>query len=232
MKKRVLSLLISGVLVVSLNPSLAFAWQQQELVAGSAAVAEAQSQGSGQLTSQASKKAVLAKKTKSMRAKYKAVLRNANLGKGAFNKVYKKAANATAWRVYDYCMYDIGKNGIPELFVNAGTCAADTFWYVFTMKSGKAKFVGKFGDGYSYLCSGKGGAVYAPSYHMGVGRIYMGKISGGKLVSKRAVVDTAELKGFPKIQRYSKSHKLKTLQRNNLGQGNDYALINKAKITK
>ena len=222
-----LSFIMAGMLAVALTPALAFAGQQ-ELAAGG--VSETPSvQGTAQLSPQASKKA-LAKKTKTMRAKYKAVLKNARLGKGSFNKAYRNAGSSAHWGVYDYALYDVDKNGTPELFVFAGTCSADTKWYVFTIKSGKAKCLGKFGDGNTSLSSGKGRAVYGRSGHMGVERVYLGKISNGKIKSRIALTDTSELQGFPKAKRYATSHKLKMLPFSSGAY--DYSLIDKARVTK
>lgn len=226
MRKKMLSLLTAGALAVSLAPSFAFATQQELNAANPSA---SMAQDATQLAPQASK-AALTKKTKTMRAKYKAVIKNAIRGLGSFSKVYNKSRSN--WYVYNYCVYDIDKNGTPELFVNAGTCAADTVWYTFTMKSGKARCIGKLGDGYTYLCSGTNKAVYGPSFHMGAGRVHLGKISGGKLVKKVGVTDTDELGGWPKLQKYTKKHKTKALQRGNVGSNPDYTLINKAKVTK
>lgn len=45
--------------------------------------------------------------------------------------------------MWDYYLTDIDKDGVPELLVTYGTCAADVKLYVYTYKNNKVKYAGK-----------------------------------------------------------------------------------------
>lgn len=71
-----------------------------------------------------------------------------------------------------YSLYDIDKNGIPELFLQCGTCEADYYTLVYTFLDGQMTDLGSFQSGHSslYSCPGEN-AVLVHCAHMGYGEI-------------------------------------------------------------
>lgn len=52
-----------------------------------------------------------------------------------------------------YSLYDIDKDGTPEIFIKFGECEADYYTKVYTFKNGTAVYVGDFGSEHSCLCT-------------------------------------------------------------------------------
>ena len=209
-------------------PVVAFAADSSQMLTTAGAIQLKNGEDGAKIEAQAKVKTDK-KATKKMRAAYKTVLKQAGNGKGAFSEPRRKAVNSKYWEAYSYTVYDVDKDGSPELFVYAGSCSADSRIYAFTMKSGKAKFAGGFGDGYTSLYSGTGKAVYGQGFYMGAARVYRGTLNGTKLKSKKVVSDTAELEGYPTMAKYAKAHKCKLLTSALIS---DNSLVNKAKVTR
>ena len=55
---------------------------------------------------------------------------------------------------YNYTIYDIDKDGTPEMFVKMGTCEADYAYYLYAYHENRdcAKFVAEIPAGHSVLC--------------------------------------------------------------------------------
>ena len=216
--RKLIAMLVAVVLVVGLVPSFAFAATSPSSHVTTDADAAIQS-----LSTQATAKSA----TKKMRKLYKKVLVTAKNGTGKFKTAYKKSPSM--YYVYGYVVFDIDKNGTPELLVWAGGPSAYTWWHAFTMKSGKVKYLGKFGDGQTILSKGKGKKLYAMRAHGGTESIGPVKLKSGKVKWKVAKNDTDMLNYFPTIKKYTSKYKISTIKAE---LASSYSAINKAKVTK
>lgn len=52
-----------------------------------------------------------------------------------------------------YLLYDIDKNGIPEIIIDSGTCEADRCTYFYTYDNGSVKYLGEKLSSHSYFAS-------------------------------------------------------------------------------
>lgn len=71
-----------------------------------------------------------------------------------------------------YCVYDIDRDGTPELFVKTGTCEADFEFHIYTVENGEAKELAAISGSQSSICglSEKDGFVVQYG-HMGYEKI-------------------------------------------------------------
>ena len=97
----------------------------------------------------------------------------------------------------EYYIYDIDKDGIPELIILSGTCEADAMYHVYTYEElddiyGVA-FLGNFSGGHTYICgNSQNKSITAHYAHMGYEYADAISISGDHLVSKR-ILDEREV---------------------------------------
>ena len=67
-----------------------------------------------------------------------------------------------------YLLYDVDKDGIPEMVIKTGTCEADYTGTLYTFRNGKAEKVDIFGLGHSSLYSyPEGNGIVIHNGHMG-----------------------------------------------------------------
>ena len=222
MSKKVLSVMMAAVLAVSLMPAPAFA-STQDIAAGSSQSLSVQALTKGK------SKAKLNKATNKMRACYKKVLKQGQNGTGKFKSAYSKSGSMKKyWGAY-YSMYDVDKNGTPELFVHAGSYNLNTEWYAYTMKSGKAKFLGKFGTGQMTLGAGKGHKLYGTHVHMNAYAVAQVKLKSGKIKSTWKYEGYATREGLKAAEKFVKKKGIKPLA---YIQATNLATLNSAKVTK
>ncbi len=85
----------------------------------------------------------------------------------------------------EYTLYDINKDGTPELILKRGTCEADYMFEFYTYTNGKAALLGEYRGDHSglYALENKNG-VYIQFAHMGCESIDIISIKDGKIVSE------------------------------------------------
>lgn len=71
-----------------------------------------------------------------------------------------------------YSLYDVDKDGVPELFLKCGTCEADYYTLAYTFRGGQVSSLGSFQSGHSslYTVPGENGIIFREG-HMGYGSI-------------------------------------------------------------
>ena len=74
----------------------------------------------------------------------------------------------SAQKLEDYTLFDLDKDGAPELFVRKGTSEADYTWHVYTYNGSRAVAAGSFHGGHGGLCVDSEGNLYKERAHMGV----------------------------------------------------------------
>lgn len=83
-----------------------------------------------------------------------------------------------------YCLYDADKDGIPELFIQYGSCAADYRTVCYTFREGGVEELanGEFGSGQGmiYSCPGEKAFLFAWG-HMGYAEIFRIPVEDGRL---------------------------------------------------
>ncbi len=82
-----------------------------------------------------------------------------------------------------YSLYDVDKDGVPELFLKRGTCEADYYTLVYTFRSGQMVTLGSFRSGHSslYTVPGENGIIYREG-HMGYGSIERFSLEDGGVI--------------------------------------------------
>lgn len=87
-----------------------------------------------------------------------------------------------------YSLYDVDKDGVPELFVKYGNCEAAYTTQCYTFRDGQVVCIGEFRSGHSglYTCPGKS-AVVRSEGHMGYAELYEYPMEGGVLTEERVL---------------------------------------------
>lgn len=94
-----------------------------------------------------------------------------------------------------YFLYDIDKNGTPELIVEGSGGEANRASYVFAGKDGRAFYVGSIHSGHSNFCTDpEENGVLLYRAHMGYMSIDRIRLIDGRLVSENIVPSTGEFK--------------------------------------
>lgn len=247
--KKLISVVASAALVVSLAPATALAnvgdvaenaGVMRQVVSmaaeagngGARKVVEgnlAASSLTRQMTPQANGLAKAKLPKKKVRALYKKVLDQAVKGKGVFARQYssevKNASDKKYWKSgVRYSILDVDKNGTPELLVRAGSITASMRSYVFTVSSKKANHLGQFIWG--TFMYGKGSGFYVWNQRMGYRWMNLVTILYGKVRQQTVVSDSGEAKRYPLYRAFVKKYKLKNLK---ASPATKYALL-KSKI--
>lgn len=68
---------------------------------------------------------------------------------------YSSQFGADEYGWFGYFLYDITQDGVPELWIKAGTCEADFMLYVYTLKNGVASKIYEDGSSHSGYYRGK-----------------------------------------------------------------------------
>ena len=84
---------------------------------------------------------------------------------------------------FGYFLYDITRDGEPELWVKAGTCEADFMLYVYTLKDGVATKIFEEGSSHSGFCRGNN-YIIRHWAHMGYAAMYKLTYDGSKIKSR------------------------------------------------
>ena len=102
---------------------------------------------------------------------------------------------------YSYLLYDIDKDGIPELITKTGTCEADYTGTVYTCKSGEAVKTGEFGLGHAalYTDPGKNGIIVWWG-HMGAAGGVRYSLTDGQISSEQIFEETLNIQNDPEAQ--------------------------------
>ena len=79
-----------------------------------------------------------------------------------------------------YSLYDVDKDGVPELFLKCGTCEADYYTLGYTFRGGQLSALGSFPSGHSslYTVPGENGIIFREG-HMGYGSIEKFSLTDG-----------------------------------------------------
>ena len=79
-----------------------------------------------------------------------------------------------------YSLYDVDKDGVPELFLKCGTCEADYYTLGYTFRGGQVVNLGSFQSGHSslYTVPGENGIIFREG-HMGYGSIEKFSLTDG-----------------------------------------------------
>lgn len=87
-----------------------------------------------------------------------------------------------------YYLYDVDKDGQPELFVKYGSCEAAFTYQCYTYRDGQIVCIGEFDGGHSglYTCPGKS-AVVRSEGQMGYAELYEYPMEGGVLTEERVL---------------------------------------------
>lgn len=105
-----------------------------------------------------------------------------------------------------YYLYDIDKNGIPELIVEGSGGEANRAAYIFSEKDGRAVYIGKIHTGHTSFCSDpRENGILQYHAHMGSMSINRVKIIDGQLQSEVVVPATDGFKSsldYPPVESF------------------------------
>ncbi len=99
---------------------------------------------------------------------YYDVVERAVRGSGEFSKNYHNADHRVWRESIEYSLYDIGGDGVPELFVRGGTSYVDLETHVFTVRDGQVVHLGAYGTGHGSMAGTVGGDLYYGGWRMGI----------------------------------------------------------------
>jgi len=169
-------------------------------------------------------------KTKRARTiwEYRSVLQRARAGQGEFAEAYA-TGDKTYWDSYcTYRIFDIGADGVPELIVRTGTNTANQYDYVFSIKSGKAVYWGKYHCEQAGLYGNAKGKLFMAGYHGGYYWIDAIQHKGGSMKTTR--LDSGTSWDYDAVFDHADSFLMKKYEANSLGasvQAADYSLLQK-----
>lgn len=90
------------------------------------------------------------------------------------------------WR--EAAVYDVDKDGVPELFFKSGFCEADFETVCYAFRNGRAEAIGQFGSGHTALFTWpEQNAILVWHAQMGVSDMYEYSIIDGRLVCVQTV---------------------------------------------
>lgn len=97
----------------------------------------------------------------------------------------------------NYSLYDVDKDGVPELFVRYGDCEANFTTQCYTFRDGKVVCIGEFRSGHSslYTCPDKS-AVLRSSGHMGYKEVYEYPMENGVLTEEREIFREEDVRDY------------------------------------
>ena len=97
-----------------------------------------------------------------------------------------------------YLLYDIDKDGVPELITKTGTCEADYLGTVYAFRDGKAVKTGEFGMGHAALYSDPGeNGILLYWGHMGAAGCTRYSLKNGELTSEVIFEETLDIMNDP-----------------------------------
>lgn len=102
---------------------------------------------------------------------------------------------------YSYLLYDVDKDGIPELITKTGTCEADYTGTMYVCNGDKAEKAGEFGLGHAglYTDPGENGIVVWWG-HMGAAGGARYSLTDGQLSSEQIFEETLDIMNDPKAE--------------------------------
>ena len=99
-----------------------------------------------------------------------------------------------------YSLYDVDKDGVPELFVKYGNCEAAYTTQCYTWRDGQVVCIGEFRSGHSslYTCPDKS-AVLRSEGQMGYAEMYEYPMEGGVLTEERVLFTEEDVRDYTPV---------------------------------
>ncbi len=99
-----------------------------------------------------------------------------------------------------YSLYDVDKDGVPELFVKYGNCEAAYTTQCYTWQDGQVVCIGEFRSGHSslYTCPDKS-AVLRSEGQMGYAEMYEYPMEGGVLTEERVLFTEEDVRDYTPV---------------------------------
>lgn len=96
-----------------------------------------------------------------------------------------------------YSLYDVDKDGVPELFVKYGYCEAAFTYQCYTFREGRMVCIGEFDGGHSGLYTHPDkSAVLRSSGHMGYAELYEYPMENGVLTEEREIFREEDVRDY------------------------------------
>ncbi len=99
-----------------------------------------------------------------------------------------------------YSLYDVDKDGVPELFVRYGDCEANFTTQCYTFRDGQVVCIGEFRSGHSslYTCPDRS-AVVRSAGHMGYAEMYEYPMEDGVLTEEREIFREEDVQEYTEV---------------------------------
>ncbi|MDE6841118.1 MAG: hypothetical protein K2P49_09780 [Oscillospiraceae bacterium] len=96
-----------------------------------------------------------------------------------------------------YSLYDVDRDGVPELFVKYGVCEAAFTYQCYTFREGRMVCIGEFDGGHSGLYTHPDkSAVLRSSGHMGYAELYEYPMEDGVLTEEREIFREEDVRDY------------------------------------
>lgn len=96
-----------------------------------------------------------------------------------------------------YSLYDVDRDGVPELFVKYGDCEAAFVYKCYAFRDGQVLCIGQFAGGHSSLYTHPDkSAVLRSEGHMGYKEVYEYPMEGGVLTEEREIFSEEDVREY------------------------------------
>lgn len=96
-----------------------------------------------------------------------------------------------------YSLYDVDRDGVPELFVKYGDCEAAFVYKCYAFRDGQVLCIGEFAGGHSSLYTHPDkSAVLRSAGHMGYAELYEYPMEGGVLTEEREIFREEDVQDY------------------------------------
>lgn len=113
-------------------------------------------------------------------------------------RVRQMASDNMADYPYEYTLYDIDKNGTPELIIKTGTCEAEFWFYIYTINGEELYKCGEIGGSHLGLYGGNSAGMVGYMAHMGGYAVFQYTLVN-KTVSEQLVTEGYTEENYPKL---------------------------------
>lgn len=100
-----------------------------------------------------------------------------------------------------YSLYDVDRDGVPELFVKYGNCEAAFTYQCYTWRDGRVVCIGEFAGGHSSLYAHPDKSAVLRNYgQMGCAAMYEYPMEGGVLTEEREIFSEEDVREYTPME--------------------------------
>lgn len=133
------------------------------------------------------------------------LLQNISIGEVTPTDDYNDYEYGVYLNYCEYCLYDMNRDGFPELILRTGNCEADYMFTVYTVSDGALVDCGELVGGHSSLLINGSGDVLRYEGHMGVYNITVSTLDGTMFITKEIAdgeLDYSKNEEYPELEEF------------------------------